>query len=244
MKALSRLKGLGALMVIAALPGMAATFNLQDLIDNNTVITVGDKEFFDFDLLAVTTNCPSIVGCSSFINLTADANVITVGTVESMLPTSPGIVFSGPLVLDNTQGTTNAFLDILLTYSVRQVNGLPLIGSITNAFTGGGQNGNVSISEVATSITPVAGLTANSNLSLNLNDFSDPPAEALDTLVFSQPVSSVRVEKDIFFSAIVGGFVDATGITQKVNQVPEPSALLLMGTALLGLGYIRKRARK
>ena len=64
-------------MGLSASQAGAASYNLQDLITNGTVVTVGDKEFSSFSATFTPNNCGSPNSCSP-----SGAAGITVNTIS------------------------------------------------------------------------------------------------------------------------------------------------------------------
>jgi hypothetical protein len=166
---------------------------------------------------------------------------------------SPGWLMTGTFELDNSAGGSDVDADVFLTYKVVMAQGYPaLIRDIGSHINAGITNPNgvnttsarVKIDEVAYDLDDV-GNTADLHLSLVPDDFSDPPAEVFDDLVFPvTPVFNVLIEKDIAFRAFAGETVTLTGLTQSISQVPEPGFYGVLSLGLAALLLMARRRRK
>jgi hypothetical protein len=175
-----------------ALAAAAATSdNLQDLVNTDGSLTIGDKVFnnFDFQESGLTSFDPSqITVTASFVN---------------------GIYFlkyTGNMSFVSASGPSSA--DLVLTYTVTALAGQ--ISMIDQSYTGGGTSGSahVSIDETASHDGIVYGSSH-----LEIGDMSDPPSEGTfngDNLDINPPQTSLDVVKNMNFglSAANGGQVE------------------------------------
>jgi len=78
-------------------------------------------------------------------------------------------------------------------------------------------------------------VVANSTLTLNPQDLSDPNPEAGDNLNINPPQQQLSVIKDIVITAAPGQLVGLSDVEQSFHQVPEPGTMLLgsLGGGLL-----------
>jgi hypothetical protein len=141
--------------------------------------------------------------------------------------------------------TAGQTVDIVLTYNVKTISGLPLINMIDQQYTLGGGTGTINIGEtVRSGASPFSPVVAQSTLTAT--HLTSPPATiAGDNLNFS-PLPQVWVSKDIFLQATntVGNSVGATSIIQSFHQVGVPdggTTVVLLGAALSGLALLRRK---
>jgi len=218
-------------------------YNLADLINNNTELTIGDKIFYGFTFSATAPTCNSC----SYGPTTAAGISVTPLTDDPFLP---GIQFTGGMfvTVPSTSSDASATYDIQLGYWVRTVSELPLITDIHQAITAGGtgQLGTISVVETARGKDPLTNETVNSTVGFNPTDLSDPPSEAGENLYFSQPYKKVQVSKDVLMTAYKDGHVQISIIEQRISQVPEPGfyGALALGLSGLVLAFRRRSAAK
>lgn len=205
-------------------------------------VTIGDKLFSGFSILG------------------ADSSTVNVGGFDG--GSYVDIVFGGPFVI-NTAGQK----DFTLSFQVSVIPAGWVITEIGQAITGGLGNPDA-FARIDESVFgapgPIGGtLLANSTVTW-ISDPNDPDGglpEAGDNLVLSTPSSVIWVTKDILLD---GGNLrgegcgvtvectlgaSATTIMQRFYQrddsdvpdVPEPTTMLLFSTALLGLGFMRRK---
>lgn len=220
-----RLFAAAALAALFTVPVRAAT--LQDLIDNNGTIVVGNKTFSDFGYSTALGCGPS----AATINIT--------GVVWNQY--LEGIKIVGPLI---TSGTC----DVSIEYKVT-ATGPQLIKDIGASFVAhqAGSGGIIGIDEAVWD----GGFGLGNEIghsSLSLTDTSDPlpePGDLLDWSLTYGPKVSIWVQKDIALVAAAdpGSQVGATTINQQFSQVPEPAhtALALLGATALGAMVIKRR---
>jgi hypothetical protein len=218
---------LGLIMAFAlACTATAATSdNLQDLVNTNGSLTIGDKVFNNFGYQES--------GLTSF-----DASQITV--TASFQNGIYFLTYTGNMSLVSASGPTSA--DLLLSYTVTALSGQ--ISMIDQSYTGGGTSGsaNISIDETASHDGIVYGSSH-----LEIGDFSDPPAESTftgDDLDINPPQASLDIVKDMGFglSASNGGQVEISRVAQSFHQVPEPgtTTMLVLGSVLMLVICVRR----
>jgi len=212
-------------VIVVAAVAMAATLqtaraNLAGLIGGGSITTAdGSLTFSGF-------------GLSGDPTLVADAGTFTVSTINQ-----GGInylSFSGAFI--GVSGISSA--DLTLSYTVT-ANG----GGITmidqkytpdaNNFVGAGDQ--IIIGETASGHT--GSETANSTLTLQPLDLSDPVAEPGDNLNFGTAQTVVDVSKDFLFtSGNLGDTVGLSVLDQSFHTVPEPTTVIAGALLLLPLG--------
>lgn len=198
-----------------------AQANLAGLISSNGSITTqdGTLTFSDFSL-------------SGNAGLIADADDLTVGTINQ-----GGInylAFSGAFV--GVSGINSA--DLTLNYTVTANDGAIVMidqkyTPDANNFVGAGDE--IIIGETASG--NIDSQIANSTLTLQPLDLSDPVAEPGDNLNFGTPQTIVDVTKDFLFTS--GNANDIVGLSvldQSFHTVPEPTTVLAGALLLLPLG--------
>ena len=206
-------------------------YTLGGLVNTGGSITIDDKTFSNFGWRSANAT------------LSADAAALVV-TASS----SGGVDYlnwSGVIAVDNTAGTGSSLGDLTLTYTVTANPGL--INMIDQAYTPlqatVPASGQIIIGET---VANNGIIVANSTLTLNPPDLSDPPAEPGDNLNINPSVNQLAVIKDITILANAGNVVGLNNVEQSFHQVPEPSTMLLgsLGGGLLLLLNSRRRVKR
>lgn len=215
-------------VAVALCSAAAGAATLQDLIDNNGTIVVGNKTFSDF---GYSTACGPPAGS---INVTG----FTWG------PFLEGIQIVGPLIT-----APGGVCDVGIQYKVT-ATGPELIKDIGASFvlSATGNGGTVAIGE---SVWDAGFGTGNliGQSTVSIGDFVDPPGEPIQGDVLNWhltygPRSVIWVQKDIGLVATdATSTVGATTINQQFSQIPEPehTALAVLGACALGGLIIRRR---
>lgn len=191
---------------------------------------VGDKLFYGFIYTGTSIGGIQPV-TSSQVNIVGDPGN----------PNEPGLVFSSNAwTLSSAGGTHGTFdLDSRIQFTVQTIDDRPLIFDASLNFAGD------------FSITGIAG----ANISETVQPGGIPPAISFQvnstgpfssTNLFPSPVSLVTVNKDVVViippnqtgSASISSFREGFS-----ESVPEPAAVFLIGSGLLGFGLLRRRIR-
>lgn len=123
-----------------------------------------------------------------------------------------------------------SFQDVILLGNVQTSDGGPWITQVTLAQSTSSLN---STQETLCAVAPVSGICPGSSVLGTL----DLIGTGRTTLVLNSPVSQLWFVKDVF--AAQG---TSFSILQQRFTVPEPMSFLLIGSGLLGLGILRRRA--
>lgn len=210
----------GMMSLVAALSLAAAVHaqtsdTLQDLVNTDGSLTIGDKVFSDFDYFAT--------GLTSF-----DASQIRVTASFS-----GGVYY---LTWDGNMSLVSggaATADLLLGYTVTAVGGA--IDSLDASYTGSAQPSGGSFLAIDETVRDSSGNVLGT-MHLDGNQTST-------TLDINPAQTSLNVTKDIGFGIVNGGFVTVSEISQSFHQVvPEShtSILLGIGCSLIALLLVRR----
>lgn len=196
-------------------------------------------------------------GVADVATMLTGGNTCTLGALEFgdfsvSTPLSPGIVsINGAHSSDdgstawlnfefNPQGPGPAHY--LFSYTVEAHQGFSLVG-LDAAF--GTYSGQVQMTEVGCGAAPNPGCGANVLGTLFIDTDANTAVPYDDSFGFA-PISKVWVSKDISILNATSGISDLFNSHHyqrdgNVPDVPEPATMLLFSTALLGLGYMRRK---
>jgi hypothetical protein len=146
-----------------------------------------------------------------------------------------GIEFGMPLGVAAVNTSNVVAEDEQINYSVTTLSGAPLIEDAELSQVGGiGGNGAGAISELIIGSGGTLG-----ELQTGDNVFTNVPT---DTVTFA-PQSALFLEKDILVAANCSGSANITETAQLFSEIPEPSALALCFTGLVGVCFFFRRRR-
>jgi hypothetical protein len=208
-------------------------FTLSDI----DTLVVGDKTFSDFSVGLISVPGGAVADVADHITV---RGFINAGII--------GIEFQNPYLAG-----TDEILDLTINYTVTAGAGWLINGigqGITPNLCADGCDASASLTEIVRNLGGTTVGDSTVGFTASFEDFEDPFAEGSDTLWFDGE-KTLLVSKDYnFFGATDSKFqTGVSAIRQTFYQtpdgdippVPEPATMLLFSTALLGLGFMRRK---
>jgi len=173
------------------------------------------------------------------VGVTIPANGIAVTTQTT--PGDEGFQFSSGWAVKTQSDGSASFQDSLISFTVSTVDHsfslTDLSLSFNGDFTGTGSSG---VNEHYCPGGPVSGCPNG-----GVRQVTNPPPVFEDHVVFTSPVSTLGISKDINVASGTNGTARISQVFNNFSNgsVPEPGSYMLLGGGLLGLGLMRKRSK-
>lgn len=230
--------------------------SLENLINTDGSLQVGDVVFSDFTFAATcyengkTANCAALINAGDISGFNSENNP---GSIAITADTSNGMDgFEITSSLKTTSDGTNSYgVDISLTYDANIVGST---NEISDVYLGATALLNPPCL-VGQTCPPTPSVTIEETVDntsggfLNLAQVTDPPPSLSDQIAIT-PVTGVEVTKDIDLNSGAGmsggtdDYASSTTIIQQLSQVPEPRAYAAVLGLFFALFFVVKRRRQ
>ncbi|MEQ8996750.1 MAG: PEP-CTERM sorting domain-containing protein [Coleofasciculus sp. B1-GNL1-01] len=217
-----------------AAPAQALVFNLGDLISNNQSITVGDKEFGNFECIISQTGTTTPNSCNSINVQTKDDDPF-------------GLLFQTGFSARSTSTNPSSSLDVFLAYDITVLDPNKRLDSALLKFDGSGSPPSaLANDDVLAKVTQT--IKAMDNTTVGTAEVFAPPANnKTDQVSLDQKLAKARVENQINIEAKNGarGFISVVENRYEQTEVPEPGTIGgLLAVGSLGIGSILKQFKQ
>jgi hypothetical protein len=173
---------------------------------------------------------------SGSFNISANSIAITLINGPNI-----GIDFSAGWGIGNGANNVSQFQDDKISFVVSTLNGAPTLKDVgldfNGAFTGTGLT--TVVEKYCPGANTVVGCANAGQVSV-----TNPPLQLHTETLFTSAVNMIAIQKDISLVSGTFGTTSISDIDQTFSQVPEPGTLLLLGSALTGLGLFRRSQAK